>query len=74
MLKVKVTTLGNSMGVILPKESLARMQAKKGDILYLVESPQGYTLTPYDQDFEEQMAAAEDVMRRYRNALLELAR
>ena len=74
MLKVKVTTIGNSVGVVLPKEALARMRAKKGDVLYLVESPQGYTLTPYDQDFAEQMDAADGVMRRYRNTLRELAK
>jgi putative addiction module antidote len=74
MLKVKITTIGNSVGVVLPKEALARMRAKKGDILYLVETPQGYTLTPYDQEFSEQMEAADDVMRRYRNALHELAK
>jgi putative addiction module antidote len=74
VLAVKVTTVGNSVGVILPKEALAKMRAKKGDILYLVESPHGYTLTPYDQDFEEQMEAADKVMRRYRNTLRELAK
>lgn len=67
MLKVKIATVGNSVGVVLPKEALARMRAKKGDFLYLVENPQGYTLTPYDPEFAEQMEAASDVMRRYRN-------
>ena len=70
----KLTTAGNSVGVVLPKEALARMRAKKGDILYLVETKQGYSLTPYDQEFSEQMEAADDVMRRYRNALRELAK
>ena len=74
MLKVKITTVGNSAGVVLPKEALAKMRAKKGDVLYLVESPQGYTLTPFDQDFTDQMEAANDVMRRYRHALRELAK
>jgi len=74
MLEVKVTTVGNSVGVVLPKEALARMRAKKGDTLYLIESAQGYVLTPYDQDFDEQLQAADKVMRRYRNALRELAK
>jgi putative addiction module antidote len=74
MLEVKVTTVGNSVGVVLPKEALARMRAKKGDTLYLIESPHGYVLTPYDQDFDDQMKAADKVMRRYRNALRELAK
>ncbi|PCK07938.1 MAG: AbrB/MazE/SpoVT family DNA-binding domain-containing protein [Alteromonadaceae bacterium] len=74
MLKVKVTTVGNSMGILLPKEALNKMKASKGDTLYLVEGPEGYTLTPYKQDFEEQMEAAEDVMKRYKNTLRALAK
>ena len=74
MLKVKVTTIGNSIGVVLPKQALARMKAKKGDVLYLVETPDGYELTPYDKDFGRQVEAAEEVMSRYRNALRELAK
>ena len=74
MLKVKVTQVGNSMGILLPKEALNKMKAGKGDTLYLVESPDGYTLTPYQQDFGEQMAAADNVMKKYRNALRELAK
>ena len=73
MLKVKITTIGNSAGIVLPKEALAKMKARKGDVLYLVETPQGYALTPYDQDFEEQMEAASEVMHDYRNALRKLA-
>ena len=74
MLKVKVTTVGSSVGIVLPKEALGKMKASKGDILYLVEGPDGYTLTPYDQEFEKQMEAADKVMKQYRNALRELAK
>ncbi len=74
MLKVKVTQVGNSLGIVLPKEALNKMKAGKGDPLYLVEGPDGYTVTPYSQDFAEQMDAAEKVMKRYRNALHELAK
>ena len=74
MLKVKITNVGNSMGILLPKEALTKMKANKGDTLYLVESPDGYTLTPYQQDFEEQMNAAEDIMKRYKNTLRALAK
>ncbi len=74
MLKVKITNVGNSMGILLPKEALGKMKANKGDFLYLVESPEGYTLTPYQQDFEEQVSAAENIMARYRNTLRELAK
>lgn len=74
MIKVKVTQVGNSMGILLPKEALSKMKAEKGDTLYLVEGPDGYTVTPYDQEFEEQVTAAEKVMKKYRNALRELAK
>ena len=50
MLKVKVTAVGNSMGILLPKEALSKLKASKGDTLYLVENTEGFTLTPYQQD------------------------
>ncbi|HQS01743.1 MAG TPA: AbrB/MazE/SpoVT family DNA-binding domain-containing protein [Halothiobacillus sp.] len=62
------------MGIVLPREVLARLRIGKGDVLYLVDGPDGLTLTPYQQDFEAQMDAAENVMKRYRNALHELAK
>lgn len=74
MLKVKVTSIGNSMGILLPKEALSKMKANKGDTLYLVESSDGYTLTPYQQDFEEQLDLARNIMNRYKNTLKALAK
>jgi len=74
MLKVKVTSIGNSMGIVLPKEALMKLKADKGDILYLVDAPEGLILTPYQQDFADQMEAAEKVMKKYRNALHKLAK
>ena len=74
MLKVKITQVGNSMGILLPKEALNRLNSAKGDSLYLVEGPEGYTLTPYSQDFDEQMTAADKVMKKYRNALRKLGK
>ena len=74
MIKVKVTTVGNSMGIVLPKEALNKMKATKGDTLYLVENPDGYSLTPYQEDFESQMEVAEDIMKRYKNNLRQLAK
>ena len=73
MIRVKLTTVGNSTGVVLPKEALSRLKVRKGDILYLVETRDGYALTAYDPAFTDQMDAAEDGMRRYRNALRKLA-
>jgi putative addiction module antidote len=72
--KVRVTTVGNSVGVVLPKEIVARLRIAKGDSLSIVETPNGIELSAYDQAFEEEMAAARKVMRRYRNALRELAK
>ena len=74
MLKVKITPVGNSMGILLPKEALSKLKVTKGDTLYLVEGPDGYTITPFEQDFEEQMEAADSLMKRYRNTLRQLAK
>jgi putative addiction module antidote len=74
MLKVKVTAIGNSMGVLLPKEALIKLNVVKGDELYLVDTPEGLTLTPYQQDLDQQIKIAEKVMKKYRNALHQLAK
>jgi putative addiction module antidote len=74
MIKVKVTPIGNSMGIVLPKEALTKLKTGKGETLYLVDSPEGLLLTPYQQNFEQQMQAAEKVMKKYRNTLHELAK
>lgn len=74
MTKLKLTAIGNSAGVVLPKEVLARLKVEKGDSVYLTESPDGYRLTPYDPDFERQMDTARKVMKRRRAVLRELAR
>jgi len=52
MVKLKVTTVGNSTGVVLPKEVLARLKVEKGDTLYLTEAPEGYRITPYNPSGE----------------------
>jgi len=74
MFKLKVTTVGNSTGVVLPREVLSRLKVQKGDVLYLTESPDGYKITPYDEEFSQQMEAAERVMRDNRDVLRELAK
>jgi putative addiction module antidote len=74
MTTLKLTTIGTSIGVVIPKEMLARMNLTKGDALYAVETPDGgYRLTPYDPAFVKKMEKADDIMRRYRNTLLVLA-
>ncbi len=74
MLKLKVTTVGNSTGVVLPREVLSRLKVQKGDVLYLTETSDGYQITPYDEEFGRQMEAAERVMRDHRDVLRELAK
>jgi putative addiction module antidote len=74
MTKLKVTTIGSSAGIILPKEVLARLKVQKGDTLYLTEAPDGVRLTPYDPAFEEQMSLARKFMRESRDVLRELAK
>lgn len=74
MLKLVVRQLGNSTGVILPKETLARLRVGIGDELFLVETPGGYEVTPYDPEFEAQVSAARKGMRAFRNTLRELAK
>jgi hypothetical protein len=71
---LKITAIGNSVGVILPKEVLARLQVEKGDMLSVVETPDGVRLTAYDPTFETQMAAARKIMKDRRAALRELAK
>ncbi len=73
MIKAKVTTVGNSVGLVLPKEVLAKLRVKKGDVLYLCETPDGYTVTPYDKDFVEQMTLAEEIMHDDKDVLKVLA-
>jgi putative addiction module antidote len=74
MQHVKITAIGNSAGIILPKEVLAQLGVDKGDSLSVVRTANGIELTPYDPTFDEQMKVARDVMARYRNALRELAK
>jgi putative addiction module antidote len=73
--KLKLSAIGTSTGVIIPKEMLARMNLAKGDSIYAIETPDGgYRLTPYDPGFAEKMDKAEEIMRRYRNTLHALAK
>ena len=71
---LKLTQIGNSLGVILPKEVLSSMRLEKGDAVFLTEAPDGYRITAYDPEFSEQMDVAETIMRLRRNVLRELAK
>ncbi len=72
-MKLKITTIGNSAGVILPKELLARLRVEKGDELHALETPDGIRLTVYDAELAGQMEVAEQVMRKRRTLLNKLA-
>lgn len=72
-MKLKITTIGNSAGVILPKELLARLRLDKGDELFALETPDGIRLTTYDPQLAAQMEVAEQVMREDRQVLHKLA-
>jgi putative addiction module antidote len=75
MLELKVRKIGNSLGVVLPKEAVNRLQADEGDRLFLIEGPNGaYQLTPYDPAFERKMKQAEDIIGRYRNTMHTLSK
>jgi putative addiction module antidote len=73
-MKLKITTVGNSAGVILPKELLSRLRVAKGDSLYATELSDGVKLTPFDPELAGQMEVAERVMREDRNVLRKLAK
>lgn len=74
MLKLKVTTVGSSAGVVLPKEAMARLKVEKGDFLNLTETAEGYQISAFDPEFEKAIDASRKVTGRYRNALRELAK
>ena len=74
MVKLTVRKVGNSLGLTLPAEAVKALRVKEGDALYLTETPEGYQLVAHDPDFERTMETAEGFMKRYRNALRELAR
>ena len=74
MQALKLTQIGNSVGVILPREILARLGVGKGDTIYAIDEPDGVRLTVADPDFAEQMEVARKIMKERRAALRELAK
>jgi putative addiction module antidote len=74
MTALKLTQIGNSVGVILPKEVLARLKLEKGDTVFVTDAANGVMLTPYSEQFEAQMTAARRLMKKRRNVLRELAK
>jgi putative addiction module antidote len=74
MSTLKLRAIGNSVGVVLPKDLLARLKVSEGDTLYAIDTPDGIRLTTVDPEFTEQMAMARDIMKRRRAVLRELAK
>ncbi len=71
---LKLTQIGNSVGVVLPKEALARLKVSKGETVFLTETPDGYTLTPYNRALEEEIRAGREFMHEYRDTFHQLTR
>jgi putative addiction module antidote len=74
MSALKLTQIGNSVGVILPKELLSRLKLEKGDSVFVSETVNGFTLSTYDPEFELQMTEARRIMKNRRAVLHELAK
>jgi putative addiction module antidote len=74
MTALKLTQIGNSVGVILPKEILARLKLEKGDTVFVTDAANGVLLTPYDPGLAEQLEAGREFMREYRDTFHQLAK
>ena len=74
MLKLKVTKIGNSLGVVLPKEMLARLKVEQGDALFFTEAPDGYRVVAFDEAIVEQIAEGREFMREFRETFRALAK
>jgi putative addiction module antidote len=73
-MKLKITPIGNSFGVILPREVIARLKVSRGDSLFITETPDGYSMSAYDPKFEQVMKAGHEVMKKRRNMLHQMAK
>ena len=73
-MKLKLRKVGTSTGVLLPKEALNRLKVKEGDTLFAVEAPDGYLLTPFDPEVEEQVKLGLEFMAKYRDTFRALAK
>lgn len=75
MIALKIRKIGNSLGVVLPKEVIGRLRTGEGEDVFLLEGPNNtYRITPFDPVFEKKMEKAEEIMARYRNTLHVLAK
>ena len=74
MTTLKLTQIGNSLGLILPREVLARLKLQKGDTVFVTDAANGVMLTPYDPDLDQQLEIGREFMREYRDTFHQLAR
>lgn len=74
MTTLKLTAVGTSTGVVIPKEMLNRMKVERGDALHVVETPEGYLITPYDPSIATQLDAGREFMKEYRDTFKALAK
>ena len=74
MAKLKLTSVGTSTGVVIPREMLSRLKVKRGDTLFVIETPSGYLLTPYDPAVEEELKLGRKFMSEYRETFKALAK
>lgn len=75
MVALRIRKVGNSLGVVLPKEVIGRLRTGEGQDVFLLEGPNNtYSITPFDPAFEKKMEKAEEIMARYRNTLHVLAK
>ena len=71
---LKLTKIGTSTGIVIPKEMLSRLKVEKGDNLFAIETPEGYLLTPYDPAVEEQLKLGREFIKEYRETFKVLAK
>ena len=74
MATLKLTAVGTSVGVVIPKEMLKRLKVSRGDTLFAIETPTGYLLTPYDPEIDEELEIGRRFMQKYRETFKALAK
>ena len=74
MAALRLTQIGNSVGIIFPKKLLARLKVETGDTMFWTEAANGVILTPYDPELEQQLLAEREFMREYRDTFHQLAK
>ena len=71
---IKLRKIGNSVGLVLPREILAKLKVREGETIYLTDTGDGFRITPYNEEFGVQMDAAEKIMNEDRDILRELSK